>query len=354
MSNIPCTRVAGSTSDGISRRAAQARFTDGIEVVKYEDYGWVFSGISRLFSLADLGRYLDNTDMTGACRALTPSHNEPARRHLEAVARTIYTKEYLGFDSIARFYDHLRVDHKLRRAAGLADDWLVDSRVIAMAYSELHMAGALDVIDAQVKADPELAKFRRRGMVAHRPRPARAGPANRRPGACEFCERETTGRGIAKHLGNCEERAAAARLADGGYALRPEYLIHVRVESSGYWLELEVRASSPLREVDEYIRDVWMVSVDDCGHLSGFDVRASCAYGRNDDDHVGDSLVGESLCVGARTVHTFDYGARTYSNVEAVGVRWGAPLSGGRAVRLLARNLPVGGRGMNSPREGVC
>ena len=249
MSNIPCARVAGSTSDGISRRAAQARFTDGIEVVKYEDYGWVFSGISRLFSLADLGRYLDNTDMTGACRALTPSHNEPARRHLEAVARTIYTKEYLGFDSIARFYDHLRVDHKLRRAAGLADDWLVDSRVIAMAYSELHMAGALDVIDAQVKADPELAKFRRRGMVAHRPRPARAGPANRRPGACEFCERETTGRGIAKHLGNCEERAAAARLADGGYALRPEYLIHVRVESSGYWLELEVRASSPLREV---------------------------------------------------------------------------------------------------------
>ena len=348
------TRVVGSTREGVSRRAAPAGFTDGIEVVEHEDYGWAISGISRLFSLKKLGRYVDYTDATEARRALIPSRNQAARRLSGAVVRTIYAKEYLGFDSIARFYDHLRVDSKLRRAVDLGVDWLVDSRVVATAYSELHIMGALDVIDAQVKADPELAEFRQRGRVAHKPQTGRSGPANRRPGACEFCEREVTGRGIARHVRSCEERTSAARSADRDLALKPDYLIHVRVWSAGYWLELEVRASAPLRAVDEYIRDVWMDAVDDCGHLSGFDVHARFTRRRGGDDHVGDTLVGESLCVGARVVHTFDYGSSTYSNVESVGVRWGAPLSGARDVHLLARNLPVGGRGMNSPREGVC
>ena len=329
------------------------RIVDGCELVEHEEYGWAISGISRLLSLKDLTRYVADTDMTEVYRALAAPHGQVARRLSGAVARTIYAKEYLGFDSIARFYDHLRVNHKLRRAADLGDDWLVDSRVVAAAYCELHIAGALDVIDAQVKADPEVAKFRQMGRVAHRPRVARRGPANRRPGICGYCNWELTGRGIAKHLRSCTERAEAARAADLELGADADYLIHVRVESAGYWLELEVRASAPLRAVDEYLRDTWMAE-DDCGHLSGFDVHAGFMRSWDDDDHVGDSLVGESLCVGARTVHTFDYGSSTLSSVEAAGVRSGIPLSGSRAVHRMARNLPDGGRGLNTPRTGVC
>ena len=329
------------------------RIVDGCEFVEHEEYGWAISGISRLLSLEDLTRYVADTDMTEVNRALAASHGQATRRLSGAVARTIYAKEYLGFDSIARFYDHLRVDSKLRRAVDLGDDWLVDSRVVAAAYCELRIAGALDVIDAQVKADPEVAKFRQRGRAAHRGQSGRHGPANRRPGLCGYCNWELTGRGIARHLRGCTERAEVVSAVDRDVAGKPDYLIHVRVESAGYWLELEVRASASLRAVDEYLRDTWMAE-DDCGHLSGFDVHAEFTRSWDDDDHVGDSLVGESLCVGARTVHTFDYGSSTLSSVEAAGVRLGVPLSDSRAVHMMARNLPDGGRGLNTPRTGVC
>ena len=173
------------------------------------------------------------------------------------------------------------------------------------------MLGALDVIDAQAKADPEIAKFRRRGRVAHRSHLSQ-NDHTKRPGTCEFCRGEFSGRGIARHLRSCGERAEAVRVADEELAVSLAYLIHVRVESEGYWLELEVRASAPLRAVDEYLRDAWM-NEDDCGHLSGFDVHAGFMYSWGDDDLVGDSFVGESLPVGSLAVHTFDYGSSTLS-----------------------------------------
>ena len=151
--------------------------------------------------------------MTKVLRALTAPHGQIASRHVAAAARTIYAMEFLGYGSITRFYDHLRIDHKLREACGLDDGWIVNSRVIAAVYSELFMLGALDVIDAQAKADPEIAKFRRRGRVAHRSHLSQ-NDHTKRPGTCEFCRGEFSGRGIARHLRSCGERAEAVRVAD--------------------------------------------------------------------------------------------------------------------------------------------
>ena len=322
-----------------------------IEVVEHEEYGWVTSGISRLFDLAELAVHLDNTDMTEVEEGIAAPHGQIAPRHVSAAARTIYAKEFLGFGSVAQFYDHLRINHKLRAACNLNDGWIVDSRVIAAVHAELAVRGLLDVIEAQAKADPWIAKFRRRGRVAHRPQ-FRRYDGDKLQGVCEFCRREFSGRGIVRHLRTCPARAEAARVADEELKQNPDYLLHVRVESSGYWLELEVNASAPLKAVDEYLRDTWM-AVDDCGHLSGFRSRPVFANPFNEDDYICDGLAGEELSVGAFSVHVFDYGSSTLCSLVSVGARSGVPLGAG-AVHLMARNLPDGDPEMNSPRAGIC
>ncbi|GIW34664.1 hypothetical protein [Meiothermus sp.] len=72
---------------------------------------------------------------------------------------------------------------------------------------------------------------------------------------------------MTKHLVRCVERHPAK--AKG----KPVRLFHIRVEDayrpSPFWLDVEVRASASLRELDQFLRDIWL---ECCGHLSMFEI----------------------------------------------------------------------------------
>ncbi|MGH7490400.1 MAG: hypothetical protein ACREMY_33035, partial [bacterium] len=45
--------------------------------------------------------------------------------------------------------------------------------------------------------------------------------------------------------------------------------IRVDVPGTPYWLDLDVKESSPMRQLDEFLRDIWL---ECCGHLSCFEI----------------------------------------------------------------------------------
>jgi hypothetical protein len=150
-------------------------------------------------------------------------------------------------------------------------------------------------------------------------------------GACAYCGRELTRGGMARHLESCEQRRATIAAADAD-AAEPATLVHVQVRDAwegNYWLYLEVDGAATLKQVDAYLRAIWL---ECCGHLSRF----SRGGWRGDDIDVR-RKVGQVFAPGVELTHTYDFGTETVTLLKTVAVR-----RGGRTTRhpiaLLARN----------------
>ena len=88
-------------------------------------------------------------------------------------------------------------------------------------------------------------------------------------GKCAYCGQEVTKGGVTKHLSACPKRQAIIEKAERTRD-ESETLYHLRVQDawrSEFWLDLEVRGSATLKEVDGYLRAIWL---ECCGHLSRF------------------------------------------------------------------------------------
>ena len=89
-------------------------------------------------------------------------------------------------------------------------------------------------------------------------------------GTCSFCDSDYAKGGMVRHLRACSEREAAIQSANGADA--SETLYHLRAEDEWgrpFWLDLEMRGSASLKELDRYLRSIWL---ECCGHLSQFSV----------------------------------------------------------------------------------
>src|SRR3954463_11025101 len=90
-------------------------------------------------------------------------------------------------------------------------------------------------------------------------------------GQCAFCGYETTKGSMSKHLATCPQRKAQMFSAEQ-VRHSPEPLYHLRVQdayASAFWLDLEVRGSAKLSDIDAYLRAIWL---ECCGHLSQFSI----------------------------------------------------------------------------------
>lgn len=93
--------------------------------------------------------------------------------------------------------------------------------------------------------------------------------AKRIKGKCKYCGKEYTMSYMNKHLANCKARqdllAAETGMRRCGYftlAIYPKY-------SRDYWLFIEMRETATLKDLDTFLRDIWL---ECCGHLSAFDI----------------------------------------------------------------------------------
>lgn len=155
-------------------------------------------------------------------------------------------------------------------------------------------------------------------------------------GTCEICGVKLSKRQMVGHLSKCaypdvKDIAAVAQ-------------VRVDVPGSPFWLDLDVKTNATMRQLDEFLRDVWL---ECCGHLSGFqvgDTRYVVAmsdeffgFGPEPDERSMSTRVSAALPpVGAAFTYEYDFGSTTTLRLKVVAQRSGP--SRRSDVRLLASN----------------
>jgi len=149
---------------------------------------------------------------------------------------------------------------------------------------------------------------------------------------------------MARHLAIC---APAHAGPEGG----PVRLFRIRTEAAGdplYWLDVEIKADARLRDLDRFLRDVWL---ECCGHMSAFTisgVRYEIAAPMADwpfDPLDGprsrsmNARLSDVVVPGLVLHYEYDFGTTTALRLKVASARDGQ--IGRRQLRLLARNEPA-------------
>jgi len=164
-------------------------------------------------------------------------------------------------------------------------------------------------------------------------------------GKCYICGRTFSKAGMAKHL--------KSHLKDDG----DTKLFHITVDGLDkpeYWLHIEVPADARLKDLDRFLRDVWL---ECCGHLSAFEINGARYYSEHFDFDIDPAAkdmnvkLSEVLEVGVEFYHIYDFGSSTELRLKVVGERMGKV----EEVRILARNEPPEIRcGCGKEAKWVC
>ncbi|MEJ5311912.1 MAG: hypothetical protein WHX52_19280 [Anaerolineae bacterium] len=150
-------------------------------------------------------------------------------------------------------------------------------------------------------------------------------------GKCVFCDREMTRSGLARHLRTCPQRQEAINAANQASGEdQPMYHLQVQDGWAGdYWLHLEMKGTATLKDLDRYLRAIWL---ECCGHLSRFSIG-----GWGSDDIPMSRKIAKVFQVGVELTHIYDFGTSSVTLVKAVDVRKGKPLTR-HPIFLMARN----------------
>ncbi|MBD2463694.1 hypothetical protein H6G89_22085 [Oscillatoria sp. FACHB-1407] len=136
---------------------------------------------------------------------------------------------------------------------------------------------------------------------------------------------------MTKHLVTCSKRQEAIATAEMKKGTS-ESLYHLRVQdayNSAFWLDLEIRGSKSLKDLDTYLRGIWL---ECCGHMSQFSLGGAFAR------EIGMSRkIGEVFRQGGELTHVYDFGTSSETLVKYVDEREGNPLTN-KAIALMARN----------------
>lgn len=151
-------------------------------------------------------------------------------------------------------------------------------------------------------------------------------------GTCAYCGTEIAKNAVVNHLSGCLERRAIIEKAMRKKTA-PVSLYHLRVQDAHrreFWLDLEMRGSGALKDLDFYLRGIWL---ECCGHMSQFSVG-----GWRGDEIPMNRRVSEVFQPGVEVTHIYDFGTSSETLIKAVGTRDGRPTTT-RPVALMARNV---------------
>lgn len=138
--------------------------------------------------------------------------------------------------------------------------------------------------------------------------------------------------GMLKHLATCPQRQEVIAKVDRKQG-KPETLYHLRVQAAGqseFWLDLEMRGSATLRDLDHYLRAIWL---ECCGHLSRFSIG-----GWGGGEIPIKFAIREVFEPGLELTHIYDFGTSSETLIKAVSLREGKPTTS-HPIALMARNL---------------
>ncbi len=151
-------------------------------------------------------------------------------------------------------------------------------------------------------------------------------------GTCRYCGREMTRQGMTRHLSTCPERRTiieeTERTTGPG-----DRLYHLRAQDrsfNAFWLDIEMRGSATLQDLDDYLRAIWL---ECCGHMSRFSIS-----GWDSDDIPMALAISQVFQPGLTLLHTYDFGTESNTLIRAAGMREGKPTTP-YPIALMARNL---------------
>jgi len=150
-------------------------------------------------------------------------------------------------------------------------------------------------------------------------------------GTCLYCGRELTRRGATRHLSACPERRAVIERSERSTGL-DEKLYHLRAQDKWwdqFWLDLEMRGSATLQDLDIYLRAIWL---ECCGHMSRFSLS-----GWGSDDIPMERTISQVFQPGLTILHTYDFGTESNTLIKAIGSREGKPTTP-YPIALMVRN----------------
>lgn len=151
-------------------------------------------------------------------------------------------------------------------------------------------------------------------------------------GKCALCGLEIAKSGVNRHLATCaswrELVTKAEDRKDGS-----ETLYHLRIQAVGlpqFWLDLEMRGLRTLKDLDRYLRAIWL---ECCGHMSQF----SFGGWRGNEIPMG-RPIQDVFELGNELTHIYDFGTSSETLIKAVDVREGKPITS-HPITLLVRNV---------------
>jgi hypothetical protein len=171
-------------------------------------------------------------------------------------------------------------------------------------------------------------------------------PAQTFPGTCSFCDGTFTTRTIKRHLTNCVKRQEIGAKAAHSKKTKVLPLYQLQVEGLGffgkYWMYIELPADATLRNLDQFLRDVWL---ECCGHLSAFEIAGQrYSVSPMNDPFFGvpelsmAAKLNDIAQPGAKFDYEYDFGTTSELTLKVVSEREGPRTN--RAVQVLARNAP--------------
>lgn len=182
-------------------------------------------------------------------------------------------------------------------------------------------------------------------------------------GVCNLCKEMVNDPDASGHLIECIARQDLPR-ASGSSPPGYDQSLHLSVhDGSGlYWMQLAVRADTTLRQLDGFLRGMWL---ERCGHLSEFKIQGTrysnlaphpddpdadvirADYWMEDDEVHMDVAVADVMPEGVEVSYEYDYGSTTELYLKNLGrhgdlvglLRPRQPWHGDRVV-VLACNEP--------------
>jgi hypothetical protein len=149
-------------------------------------------------------------------------------------------------------------------------------------------------------------------------------------GKCNLCGELVGKASMTRHLRACRQPEASAERP-------PAPSFHLAIEgraANAYWMHVAVPLTSPLSNLDDFLRDTW---VECCGHLSAFEIGGKRYASQPMDEEMSmTARLSRLLEVGMKFFYEYDYGSTTALVLKVVALREQGLPNG--AVQLLARN----------------
>ena len=150
-------------------------------------------------------------------------------------------------------------------------------------------------------------------------------------GPCVYCGKVMTSGGMSKHLAACPKRLEQIAASDSkpGQVQSLYHLLARDRYSNQFWLHLEMNGSAKLKDLDRYLRAIWL---ECCGHMSNF---TQNGWGSPEVAIAWTAKrVFESL---PAMIHLYDFGTTSETVIRVVGFREGNSLTR-HPIALMARN----------------